>query len=112
MAWDSDIDKTRLETCWTVGAKDSNQITAVVYHQPTGEPHAVARILTEHWKSLGFTVKTVIDWTKGDYIEVEIAADRADGTNYNLSVSTHNMSIQAWSECSTDPLFPSLDRRG
>jgi hypothetical protein len=47
----------------------------------------------------------VIDWTKGDYTVVEIAADRADGINYDLSVSNHNMSIAVWSECSTDPSF-------
>jgi hypothetical protein len=88
-----------------VGAKGSNQISAIVYHQPLGEPHVTAKALADHWKSQGFTIETIIDWTKGDYTVVEIAAERADGVSYDLLASNDNMSIQAWSECSTDPSF-------
>ena len=104
--WVGDVDNTRLGTCSTVGAKGSNQVSAIVYHQPLGEPHATANALAEHWKSQGFTEsKRMIDWTKGDYTVVEIAAERADGVSYDLLASTHNMSIQAWSECSTGASF-------
>ena len=103
--WENDINRTRLASCSTVGAKGSFQITAVVYHQPVGLPHATAEVLSEHWKAQGFTINKVIDSTKGAYVVVEIAAERADGVSYDLFVSTDNISITAYSECSTDPSF-------
>ena len=103
--WDGDINKTRLETCSTVGMKDSNQITAVVHHAPLGEPHATAKILAEHWKAQGFTIETSIDWTKDAYIVVQFAASRADGISYEVLVNTETIAISAYSECSTDPSF-------
>ena len=103
--WEGDVNKTRLRTCSTVGAEESFQMTAVIHHEPLGEPHATAKILAKHWKPQGFAVKTVIDWTKGDYIVVEIAAERADGVSYDALVNTETIAIHAYSECSTDPSF-------
>jgi hypothetical protein len=103
--WDSDINKTRLRTCSTVGTKESFQMTVVVHHHPVAEPHATAKVLADHWKSQGFTIETVIDWTKGDYIVVQLAASRADGVSYSVIVNTETIAIHAYSECSTDPSF-------
>ncbi|WP_158862947.1 hypothetical protein [Leifsonia sp. AG29] len=103
--WNHDLSHTGLASCSTVGEKGSHQIRGLVFRDPLGDPHDTARVLGEHWKSQGFTLRTVVDWTKGDYVAVRLVAERADGISQDVDATKDSLSIQVFSECSTDKSF-------
>ncbi|WP_158862945.1 hypothetical protein [Leifsonia sp. AG29] len=103
--WSHDLSHTGLDTCSTVGEKGSYQISGLVFRDPLGDPHDTARVLGEHWKSQGFTLRTVFDWKKGDHVQIQLAAERADGISQDVIAAEDGLSIMVLSECSTDKSF-------
>jgi hypothetical protein len=87
------------------GDKDSGpqQYTVEIVSAGVADPVAAAAKVVRHWQGLGYKVRYVgpTDPANGNY--TEIAADFPAGGGLGYTVSEAISSIDASSECSTDP---------
>jgi translation initiation factor 1 (eIF-1/SUI1) len=67
------------------------------------DPAAAAARIAKHWRSLGYSVRTVVPTQTDNFDYTEMSADLADGAGLGYTVSKKISGIQGASECSTDP---------
>jgi hypothetical protein len=67
------------------------------------DPAAAAKKRAKHWEGLGYTVHTVFPPDPTNHNVTQIAGDFPNGGGLGYAVSTIISSIDAESECSSDP---------
>jgi hypothetical protein len=67
------------------------------------DPASAAARVVQHWKSLGYQVRTVVPTQASNAQYTEVAADFPNGAGIVYTVSTKVSAIDALSECSSDP---------
>jgi hypothetical protein len=67
------------------------------------DPASSAKRVAQHWKTLGYSVRTVVPPQADNSDFTQIAADLPNGAQIVYSVSTKISGIDALSECSSDP---------
>jgi hypothetical protein len=104
-AWPGWTTKTAGYTGVPCGSSDASaqQYSLSITSSGDPDPATAAAKMIKHWRSLGYSVRTVVPTDASNHDVTQVAADFPGGAAIGYSVSTVNSSIDASSECSTDP---------